>query len=118
LIKKVTKNQVNRHLLLYAQTLARQSDKTTGCNTLLHCRSLMASASVKFANALSHAQATIVLSDFARSWSIDGVHLMLLTLLNELKTKAGKGTSEKRARVFCLQRGSFFLIDLFAFVYF
>jgi hypothetical protein len=30
-------------------------------------------------------------------------------VLNESRIKAGKGPSEKRAKVFCLQRGSFFL---------
>jgi len=75
--KQLVNNKVNRHLLLYALTFARQSVKTTGCNTLLHCRSLITNASVKFANALSITQATIVLSDFGRSWSVDWVHLIL-----------------------------------------
>jgi hypothetical protein len=43
-----------------------------GCNTLPHYRSLIPLASAKFANALSTTQATIVLTDFARSWSVDG----------------------------------------------
>jgi hypothetical protein len=38
-------------------------------------------------------KATTLLIDFARSWSIDGIHLMLLTLLNDSKTKAGKPVS-------------------------
>jgi len=60
-------------------------------------------ASAKFANAPSTTQAAIVLSDFARSWSVDGGSFNTMGLLNESKTKAGKGLSEK-VRVFCLQR--------------
>jgi len=57
-----------------------QSIKTTGCNTLPYYRSQRPLASAKFANALSITQATIVLIDFARSWSVDGIHLILWAL--------------------------------------
>jgi hypothetical protein len=48
----------------------------------------MATSSAKFANALSTTQATIVLIDFARSWSVDGVHLVLLALMVTQNKKA------------------------------
>jgi len=47
-----------------------------GCNTLLYYRSLVAQASAKFANAFL-TPATIVLSDYTRSWSVDRETLIM-----------------------------------------
>jgi hypothetical protein len=51
-------------------------------------------ASAKFANAFSTLVATIILIDFTRSWSVDGVQLILTAMSNEFHKK-GAGLTEK-----------------------
>jgi hypothetical protein len=81
--KKVTKNQVNRHLLLCRTGLCPAISQNHGLQYFALLAFPQTLASAKFANALSITQATIILTDFARSWSVDRVHLVLLALLND-----------------------------------
>jgi len=66
-----------------------------GCNTFALLRSLIPTLQQKFANAFSDPQPTIVLHDFARSFSADirGI-LMEYGLLIKSRSKAGKGVND------------------------
>jgi hypothetical protein len=63
--------------------VALQISQNHSCNTLPYYHSLIPCASAKFANALSVAQATIVLIDFTRSWSDDRGAFSTTALLNK-----------------------------------
>jgi hypothetical protein len=69
--QKVTKNQVSRNASLPHMAFALQSGKTTGCKMLPHfVRSTLTLQQLLLCP--YHAQAIIVLPDFARSCSADG----------------------------------------------
>jgi len=69
---KVTKKASAERLLCRTGPLLCKSDRTTDCNYFALLRSLVSRASAKTCYVPTAAQATIVLSDFARSLSADG----------------------------------------------
>ena len=103
--QKVTKNQVNRHLLLRCTRLLP-------CNQPKPRAAILCPTSVRAVPLLQQSllmpfpalKAVIVLSDFARSWSVDRVHLVLLTLLNESKIKE-READRKAGRVYGVNDG-------------
>jgi hypothetical protein len=71
--KKVTKKSSQQKSFFAARAFTLLINQNHGCNTLPDCRSHIAGASAKFAMPFPLPRATIVLVDFARSWSADGV---------------------------------------------
>jgi hypothetical protein len=69
--QKEQKNQVSRKASLPHMALTLQIRQNLGLQTIALLRSLEALASANICYALPNAQATIVLPDFARSYSTD-----------------------------------------------
>jgi len=84
--KKVTKNQVNRHLLLCRTLpLPRKTTKTKGCNTLPHYRSLLPKLQQSLLMPFPPHMPPLFCLISPETGLLTGVHLVLLTLLNKSK---------------------------------
>jgi hypothetical protein len=71
LLDQKKKKSSSTERLLCHEAFALQSGKTTGCKMLLHFVRSLTPALQQLLLCLCHAQATIVLPDFARSCSAD-----------------------------------------------